>query len=873
MAAPIQELRGFNSCQVSWKTDTWARGEFWYPKNLEVVKGDADPQTYEEWCTALENAGVNLIRLKPSGRNKPSSVTACSLEPPPEGTYNIWHSALDPSNLTTYRSDQVTHPVNSTTWANSNLGQLCVAAENHGIKFNVAPFENQEWRGSNWDYHAWNSANKYVDGNNCEAQDQGFIANARDLFTNSTAIAAAKARIQFLIDVFAAYDVIGYWEICAELTWLCTDYAFWGEAGWNAAMISNIRDDMVPWVSEMATYIKANDSSGAPVAGGQVRTRNNEAAWDADPDHMMNVVNEIHQVPELDFVLTNWYLNGDFDRAIAKLRLCQEKFDADPGIPTYIEQYWPFAHGAVPSDENAPYLESKMHEWILVCSSPGAIGPCRWPGIEEIAVNNWATGGYADPDLHSIAGVSETFCDYAKWSDWDDDNDEDFESYVSASGITRHVAWGDGRHVAMMIDFDSGGSKTVTITNLVNGSYTLYVFNWVTGVLDSTQGPEASGGSLSFSHTASFTNNVLVAYLRYNLVTPEAAVATAASVAPSVGIGLSVTPSPSTSIAAAVSPGVAAPVLVAPPAAATNAILIAPGVVLGGLTTIPSSAIAVTVAIAPTVEEDGELNITPAVAIAAAMLVAPGVILGALDVIPVNAAADAALVAPSVILGMLSIAPGSAVAAAAGIAPTVILGGISITPSVAMAQAAAVAPSVILSSLVISPTSATIVATVVAPSVSVGQVPGAIAPLHIFTAILRAWMFLSRKRMFAFATPYRQYTFTARERNMTTIYQVVGSILVQPNTSGIGPFAFKLGRQLPPGNNISSVVVKSYLGATETTEHLISGAPTVANNVVSVYFKYPGESRHGEHKVTFIYTLAGGEVDEADFFMVRVASS
>ena len=107
---------------------------------------------------------------------------------------------------------------------------------------------------------------------------------------------------------------------------------------------------------------------------------------------------------------------------------------------------------------------------------------------------------------------------------------------------------------------------------------------------------------------------------------------------------------------------------------------------------------------------------------------------------------------------------------------------------------------------------------------------------------------------------------------MTTKYQIVGRILVQPSAAGIGPFTFNLGPQLPSGNNIASVVVKSYLDATETTEHLISGVPTVTDNVVSVYFKYPGATQHGEHKVTFIYMLAGGEVDEADFFKVRVVA-
>ena len=109
---------------------------------------------------------------------------------------------------------------------------------------------------------------------------------------------------------------------------------------------------------------------------------------------------------------------------------------------------------------------------------------------------------------------------------------------------------------------------------------------------------------------------------------------------------------------------------------------------------------------------------------------------------------------------------------------------------------------------------------------------------------------------------------------MTTRYQFdIKTIRIQPSASGIGPFAFDLDPQLASGNDIASVVVKTYLSTAETTEHLISGTPTVSSNVVSVYFDYPGSALHGDHKITFIYTLVGEEIDEADFFKVRVTDS
>lgn len=106
---------------------------------------------------------------------------------------------------------------------------------------------------------------------------------------------------------------------------------------------------------------------------------------------------------------------------------------------------------------------------------------------------------------------------------------------------------------------------------------------------------------------------------------------------------------------------------------------------------------------------------------------------------------------------------------------------------------------------------------------------------------------------------------------MNTGYQFpTSTILIQPSATGIGPFSFDLGPQLPPGDDIVSIEVRSYLGTTETTEFLISGMPTEAGNIVSVYFTYPGPALHGKHKLTFIYTLNSSAVDEADFFMVQV---
>ena len=105
---------------------------------------------------------------------------------------------------------------------------------------------------------------------------------------------------------------------------------------------------------------------------------------------------------------------------------------------------------------------------------------------------------------------------------------------------------------------------------------------------------------------------------------------------------------------------------------------------------------------------------------------------------------------------------------------------------------------------------------------------------------------------------------------MTTYQFPQARLLIQPYAVAIGPFTFDLSAQLPTGDDIASIAVVSTLAGVVTTTDLISGTPTVTSNVVSVYFDYPGSTKHGNHKLTFKYTLASGAKDEADFFRVVV---
>lgn len=501
--------RGHWGSQVLYKCSHSETGGAYYPNDLRTIYNDAGSEiSYATWFSNLAAAGVNVIEVGFHGRNRDSGQVY-SLEPPPYGTFNIWHSDLSdyaPGDLATFRSHQVTYPPAAGYWNASNLKAAIEAAVANGVQFYVALFEFNEFI-SDWAYHAWNSANKYADGTNCEAADQGFIANARDFFTNATAITAAKARIKFLIDCFDDYNVVAGWSLCEEIWWLM-DNAFWGEASFNAQMITNIRTKIVPWVEEMAQYIRDNDIYNRPIGLSNARTP--AVAWSADPDNVINVKNEPFLAYPLNIVEASLYNDGDQDEYIEDIVLLQEKHH--PKV-IWVTQYWPNDGFVADVEEVSPFLDSKAHQWIQVCGMQWAIGPLRWVGIKKVA-SAWQTGGNADGNYNAIGGISETFAGYVDWNSWADRGTNwDSNIGVGGAGLDRQISWGCTNAAMFYLDFSAGGNKTVTISGIDNGGYHVYLFDWEDGTLDETKTPVAAGNSLSFTKDVTgFDRYVLVGY-------------------------------------------------------------------------------------------------------------------------------------------------------------------------------------------------------------------------------------------------------------------------------------------------------------------------------------------------------------------------
>ena len=507
-----EDKRGINTIELPYKTDNYERGGAYYPNSLEVVKGSGVELSYADYCSNLSAAGCNLLRLKWFGGNSSSDGGWCALEPPPYGTYNIWQTALDPSNLTTYRSQQVTYPVGAAAWAASNMKEFIEQCEANSIFLHVILFETSEFGGYPWTFHAWNASNRYIDNSVCELADRGFLATDRpyDFYTDATAIQAAKDRIDFVVDMLGDNKAVVSWELFAEMSWLVQP-GFWDVGTWGE-MIPIVRNNINPWVTTMGNYLRAADPYNRPIGMGLVIPRQSGGVyvdWPADPDHAANLRNEPMIQYPIDICCMNLY-DDTFENCVDKFRLAKEKVG---GKILWATQHSPIQMDPLPREEPSPYSESIKRTWINVCGERWGLTSVRWPGLYNPGTG-WATGGYADPNFYSIPGVVSTFNAACDWNaTWDIDNYV-FDDYVVATGTSSFLSYGDGEHVTMHMEFSSGGNKNITFSNISNGAYTFTYYNWVDGTIEGTGTPTAVGGSCTVTvDVTSLSDNFLVAHL------------------------------------------------------------------------------------------------------------------------------------------------------------------------------------------------------------------------------------------------------------------------------------------------------------------------------------------------------------------------
>jgi hypothetical protein len=460
--------RGYSAPYAAFKTPLSERGMWHYVASMSPGPGDL-ALTYDEWARRLAVAGVNTLRIKLNGENilwdYGAGKFAMGFEPPPYGTFNLWSLAVDPVDMSSYHLAQWPGDTPLDPWKDSNLVKLVDACDKYDIGLHVIPFQSIEFT-KQWHYNSWNENCHYANGEPCEESDRGFLQSEADCFETSRGRNAAKRRIDAIVNI--AGSVISSWEIMGEMTWLATSVPrIWGVEAWSPEHFVIIREVLVPWVEEMALYIKSR-MPNTKVGNGQIWWAG-LSEFSSNPFHLTNVINELYQTPSLDFAMMNAYGSEDLHRARHWLQECQEKI----GKQIVVEQYapWEINRDLPWTEDPEPYVMSKEAEFLFACGGPGLNGPFRWPGIEEFSrTKNWVRGSYADPGMMSIAGVTYEIGDTASYDAMSgllSEPGENWDANISSPELDLVSSWGNGKYVQAFCKWRGGpATRSILIAGL-----------------------------------------------------------------------------------------------------------------------------------------------------------------------------------------------------------------------------------------------------------------------------------------------------------------------------------------------------------------------------------------------------------------------
>jgi len=441
---------------------------------------------YDSWVAWLKENGVNNFRIRLSEGNHPSYVPG--FEPPPIGSYNIWDLPLRYDDVANQiRWDR---PIPPGRYEASNITQIVRAAERHGVKLMITFFASEEVT-HDWPLSAYNAQGVYPDGNPVPPELQGVITSKSDFWTDSTAIAYQKRRIDFILDNWGDSSAIWAWEVMNESNF--------------AAFSETDIQDMVAWVKMMARYIKARDPHRRPVTVSSIHLwdRQLPTAEATDEDARLTYLrNTMFEGPEIDIVNYHNYTFHTLPGRLAIIRALQARY----GKPLLIGEFglWHWGGRPLKAEEDAnlppslrvedalkeadpyeapPYYNSLEHIWLGVVTLGGNGTAVRWHRFSP----NSAPDYLNEPRLYRPAA---RFMEKVEWASFL--QSQPWEDRIHATGMDFVAAQGDGRQVLIMLrgltdDDPSTPDTQVFIRGLAPGHYEAQVFDWLTGQQDPTR--------------------------------------------------------------------------------------------------------------------------------------------------------------------------------------------------------------------------------------------------------------------------------------------------------------------------------------------------------------------------------------------------
>jgi len=453
-------------------------------------------------------------------------------------------------------TDKDCGPTYASKFSNSNITKILQAAEAHDVKVIFTFWGSEQYSDdARWEYSAYNQACKKPDRSDCNSDEAGILTDKHDIIFDphgnipgitkdgKNVLDYQKQYIDFFYKAWGESEAIWMWEIMNEIHYL---------AKWNPGpgeLDDNVDKKLLPWVEYMSNYIRSIDTHHRPVSISGIH-RSWEDGAIADPRLIVSSENNLcdqtaWQGAAVDFFLACKHkmfeyvdvVNlHDYGTHTLKGRLDEQKrldeiwpdkpkiigeflpkqcrqsnCDQDPQNecgPTILEGQNTYIGGYPWHIEIAPFHNSVSYYWLSLISNGGNGEVRRWTGF---GIESWREGAafhfnneYDNEYFSDIAVPTGKFIPEVHWSDWG--NHTDWDQYITISNTGLDPAndfvltsRGDGNQVMVMFRSLSDDSTPIEIRNLEEGTYTVKLFDWLTGERVETRTVETVGNTLSIN--------------------------------------------------------------------------------------------------------------------------------------------------------------------------------------------------------------------------------------------------------------------------------------------------------------------------------------------------------------------------------------